>query len=45
MKHLKHVKHLKHLKHFVWLLGLLFCKHFKELGSKVKDGVHGRQYQ
>ena len=25
--------------------GLLFCKHFKELGGKVKDGVDGRQYQ
>ena len=45
MKHLKHPKHLKHLKHFVWLLGLLFCKHFKELGGKVNDGVHRRQYQ
>ena len=40
MKHLKHPKHLKHLKHFVWLFGLLFCKHFKELGGKVNDGVH-----
>ena len=45
MKHLKHPKHLKHLKHFVWLLGLLFCKHFKELGGKVNDGVHKGQYQ
>ena len=45
MKHLKHPKHLKHLKHFVWLLELLFCKHFKELGGKVKDGVHKGQYQ
>ena len=33
-------KHLKHLKHFLWMFGLLFCKHFKELGSKVNDGVH-----
>ena len=40
MKHLKHPKHLKHLKHFLWMFGLLFCKHFKELGGKVKDGVH-----
>ena len=24
---------------------LLFCKHFKELGGKVKDGVHRRQDQ
>ena len=45
MKHPKHLKHLKHLKHFVWMPGLLFCKHFKELGGKIKDGVHGRQYQ
>ena len=45
MKHLKHPEHLKHLKHFVWLLGLLFCKHFKELCGKVKDGVHRWQYQ
>ena len=36
---------MKHLKHFLWMPGLLFCKHFKELGGKVKDGVHGRQYQ
>ena len=34
---------MKHLKHFLWMLGLLFCKHFKELGGKVKDGVHKRQ--
>ena len=27
------------------MFGLLFCKHFKELVDKVKDGVHGRQYQ
>ena len=39
MKHLKHSKHLKHLKHFLWMFGLLFCKYFKELGDKVKDGV------
>ena len=39
MKHLKHPKHLKHLKHFLWMPGLLFCKHFKELGGKVNDGV------
>ena len=45
MKHLKHPKHLKHLKHFLWMPGLLFCKHFKELGGKVNDGVHGRQHQ
>ena len=45
MKHLKHPKHLKHLKHFLWMPGLLFCKHFKELGGKVKDGVHRRQHQ
>ena len=25
--------------------GLLFCKHFKELGGKIKDGVHKRQGQ
>ena len=37
---LKHPKHLKHLKHFLWMPGLLFCKHFKELGGKVNDGVH-----
>ena len=23
----------------------LFCKHFKELGGKVNDGVHKGQYQ
>ena len=45
MKHLKHPKHLKHLKHCLWMPGLLFCQHFKELGGKVKDGVHGRQDQ
>ena len=45
MKHLKHPEHLKHLIHLMWMFGLLFCKHFKELGGKVKDGVHGRQYQ
>ena len=45
MKHLKHPKHLKYLKHFLWMFGLLFCKHFKELGGKVKDGVEVRQYQ
>ncbi|MDD5817746.1 MAG: hypothetical protein PUE05_04395 [bacterium] len=45
MKHLKHPKQLKHLKHFLWMPGLLFCKHFKELGGKVNDGVNGRQYQ
>ena len=42
---MKHLKHPKHLKHFLWMLGLLFCKHFKELGGKVKDGVHRRQHQ
>ena len=45
MKHLKHPKHLKHLKHLMWMPGLLFCKHFKELGGKIKDGVHKRQDQ
>ena len=45
MKHLKHPKHLKHLKHLMWMFELLFCKHFKELGSKVNDGVHVRQHQ
>ena len=45
MKHLRHPKHLKHLKHLMWMFGLLFCKHFKELGGKVNDGVHGRQHQ
>ena len=45
MKHLKHPKHLKHLKHCLWMYGLLFCQHFKELGDKVKDGVHRRQDQ
>ena len=45
LKHLKHPKHLKHLKHCLWMFGLLFCKHFKELGGKVKDGVHRGQYQ
>ena len=42
---MKHLKHPKHLKHFLWMFGLLFCKHFKELGGKVKDDVHRRQYQ
>ena len=45
LKHLKHPKHLKHLIHLLWMFGLLFCKHFKELGGKVNDGVHGGQYQ
>ena len=45
MKHQKHPKHLKHLKHLMWMPGLLFCKHFKELGGKIKDGVHKRQDQ
>ena len=45
LKHLKHPKHLKHLKHLMWMPGLLFCKHFKELGGKVKDGVDKRQDQ
>ena len=36
---MKHLKHPKHLKHFLWMFGLLFCKHFKELGGKVNDGV------
>ena len=45
MKHLKHPKHFKHLIHLLWMFGLLFCKHFKELGGKVNDGVHGMQYQ
>ena len=39
------MKHLKHLKHLMWMPGLLFCKHFKELGGKIKDGVHKRQDQ
>ena len=34
------MKHLKHLEHLMWMFGLLFCKHFKELGGKVNDGVH-----
>ena len=38
MKHLKHLKHLKHPKLCLWMFGLLFCQHFKELGGKVKDG-------
>ena len=42
---MKHLKQLKHLKHLMWMPGLLFCKHFKELGGKVNDGVNGRQYQ
>ena len=45
MKHLKQLKHPKHLKHLMWMPGLLFCKHFKELGGKIKDGVHKRQDQ
>ena len=45
MKHLKHPKHLKHLKHCLWMFGLLFCQHFKELAGKVKDGVHRGQDQ
>ena len=45
MKHLKHPKHLKHLKHCLWMFGLLFCQHFKELGGKVNDGVHRGQDQ
>ena len=45
MKHLKHPKHLKHLKHLLWMFGLLFCQHFKELSGKVKDGVHRGQDQ
>ena len=45
MKHPKHLKHLKHPKHLMWMPGLLFCKHFKELGGKVKEGVEVRQYQ
>lgn len=45
MKHLKHPKHLKHLKCCLWMFGLLFCQHFKELGGKVKDGVHRGQDQ
>ena len=36
---------MKHLKHLLWMFGLLFCKHFKELGGKVKDGVHRGQDQ
>ena len=45
MKHLKHPKHLKHLKHFLWMPGLLFCKHFKELGGKDTVPGDGRQDQ
>ena len=45
MKHLKHPKHLKHLKRCLWMFGLLFCQHFKELAGKVKDGVHRGQDQ
>ena len=45
MKHLKHLKHSEHLKHFVWMLGLLFCKHFKELGGKDTVPGDGRQDQ
>ena len=45
LKHPKHLKHLKHLKHCLWMFGLLFCQHFKELGGKVKDGVHKGQDQ
>ena len=29
----------------MWMFGLLFCQHFKELGGKIKDGVHKRQDQ
>ena len=36
---------MKHLKHCLRMLGLLFCQHFKELGGKVKDGVHRGQDQ
>ena len=39
------MKHLKHLKRCLWMFGLLFCQHFKELGGKVKDGVHKGQDQ
>ena len=42
---MKHPKHLKHLKHCLWMFGLLFCQHFKELSGKFKDGVHRGQYQ
>ena len=45
MKHLKHSEHSEHLKHFVWMLGLLFCKHFKELGGKDTVPGDGRQDQ
>ena len=45
MKHLKHPKHLKHLKHFLWMFGLLFCQHFKELGGKNRVSGGGRQDQ
>ena len=45
MKHLKHPKHLKHLIHLLWMFGLLFCQHFKDLGGKVNDGVHRGQDQ
>ena len=36
---------MKHLKHLLWMFGLLFCQHFKELGGKVKDGGRGGQDQ
>ena len=45
MKYLKPPKHLQHLKHLLWMFGLLFCQYLKELGGKVKDGVHRRQDQ
>ena len=41
----EHLKHLKHLKHLMWMFGLNFCQHIKELGGKVNDDVHGRQDQ
>ena len=42
---MKHLKHSEHLKHSVLMLGLLFCKHFKELGGKDTVPGDGRQDQ
>ena len=42
---MKHLKHSEHLIHSVWMLGLLFCKHFKELGGKDTVPGDGRQDQ
>ena len=45
LKHPKHPKHLKHPKHYLWMFGLLFCHHFKELGGKNRVSGGGRQDQ